>query len=318
MRYPTLLLLLLGGCSSLSSDDSAQLARLQENAKAHYEGGNFGKALTLIERGTELDPDNYQLTALHGAILLRTSGSTLGTDHRQLDKATQVFERLFETRTPERHDRMLLLPYALVLQRQGRRYFAESQRLSHQPADAEAREQAAALRARSDSNFDRADELFKILIDQGNTPRLCYYHLLLAAYDRGRTEEFEEYAKEYLPLVVESQAAHGAEIKRTNTPGYEDVLKRQLAELRDEELEVRSLLAGHYYTQKNHLAALEMLNRVLDLDPKRSVDYYNRGRVLLRLDRDDAAKADFRKFLATTELPATSEKAVFAAQALTN
>ena len=117
---------------------------------------------------------------------------------------------------------------------------------------------------------------------------------------------------------MESQAAHGAEIKRTNTPGYEDVLKRQLAELRDEELEVRSLLAGHYYTQKNHLAALEMLNRVLDLDPKRSVDYYNRGRVLLRLDRDDAAKADFRKFLATTELPATSEKAVFAAQALTN
>ena len=35
--------------------------------------------------------------------------------------------------------------------------------------------------------------------------------------------------------------------------------------------------------------------------------------MLLNLDREAEAKSDFRKFLATTDLPATSEKAIFAA-----
>jgi hypothetical protein len=59
-----------------------------------------------------------------------------------------------------------------------------------------------------------------------------------------------------------------------------------------------------------------MLDRVLQIDPARSVDYYNRGRVLLELQRQSTAKDDFRKFLATTNLPADNQKVTFAMAAL--
>ena len=44
-------------------------------------------------------------------------------------------------------------------------------------------------------------------------------------------------------------------------------------------------------------------NRVLELDPSRSVDYFNRGKVLLELRRNEDAKEDFRRFLRLTNLP---------------
>jgi len=75
-------------------------------------------------------------------------------------------------------------------------------------------------------------------------------------------------------------------------------------------------LAQMYYDEKAYEKSREMLDRVLKLDPSRSVDYYNRGRVLMALGEKALAKADFRKFLATTDLPTTSDKTTLALRAL--
>ena len=79
---------------------------------------------------------------------------------------------------------------------------------------------------------------------------------------------------------------------------------------------MRALYANWLFDRKQLEGTLSQLNRVLELDPKRSNDYYNRGRVLLKLERKDAAKSDFRMFLATSSLPDDNDKKTFAVHAL--
>jgi tetratricopeptide (TPR) repeat protein len=87
-------------------------------------------------------------------------------------------------------------------------------------------------------------------------------------------------------------------------------------ELIAEEVEVRALAAEHHFARREFEHALAHLDRVLQADPRRFVDYYNRGKVLLELGRRQEADADFRRFLADPSLPVTSEKAAFAMKVL--
>ena len=84
MRHAVLLLLLCA-CSSLSSQQRASLAEHQQRALHYWEGGSLGQAMGQIEKGLALAPDDYLLNSLKGAILLKTSASSQGTDHRRLD-----------------------------------------------------------------------------------------------------------------------------------------------------------------------------------------------------------------------------------------
>lgn len=61
-----------------------------------------------LTRGLELAPEDYQLNTLKGTILLRQSSSALGQDHRLLDEATALLEKVFETRAANRHEPYLL------------------------------------------------------------------------------------------------------------------------------------------------------------------------------------------------------------------
>lgn len=313
------LLLLTCACSSLSSDEQRQLAEYQSNARIYWEGNRLSQALGQIERGLALDPDDYSLNTLKGAILLKQSPSSQGTDHRLLDEATAILERVFDTRSERRHEPALLFNYALALQKQGRRRNGEATRLQamldRNVGDVDA-DMIPAHRDRAAADLELAEQLLEGLIERGFLFRLSHYHLLLAACDADRPEEVAEHSKAYLAQSEKEQDLAENRIRETNTPGYELEQKALLARLRREELEVRSLLADYHYDRKEYALALAMLDRVLEIDPRRSTDYYNRGRVLLQLDRDDDAKADFRKFLATTDLPATSDKAIFAAASL--
>ncbi|MCR9244120.1 MAG: hypothetical protein NXI31_03755 [bacterium] len=314
------LLGLLSSCMSLSSDEQAQLADFQRRAKLYWEGNRLNQALGQIDRGLEIEPEDYTLRTMQATILLRQSPSSQGTDHAQLDRAAKVFEEVYETRDPQRHDRGLLFNFALALQKQARRYSGEATRLKARGRiDSTVDPKAVAeLRQRADERFGRAKELLLVLVDNGELLRLAHYHLLLGARDTNDHAGVIEHSKKYFKFSSGGQAYAKAEISRTNEPGYEQDKKAQLAVLRREELEVRSLLAEYHYARDEYTAALPMLDRVLEIDPARSTDYYNRGRVLLNLGQTGKAKADFRKFLATTDLPATSEKAVFAAAQISN
>jgi len=318
MRH-TALLLLLCSCSSLSTAEAEQLALYQRNAKLYWEGDHLSQALGQIQLGLNLAPDDYLLNTLRGAILLRESGPSQGLEHQQLDEATAILARVYDTRWPGRHEPALLFNYALARQKQARRQLGEARRLAATPDDTNGRSTAAQIaehRRLAEQQFDEAEEVFQVLIERGEVLRLCYKSLLIAAQDRGNDQAMAKYAKDYLEQVAKEEAYHQAEIDRTNEPGYEKDQKELLDQLLQEELGVRSLLAQHSYLRKKYDVALTMLNRILVLDPKRSTDYYNRGRVLQHLGREQEAKVDFRKFLATTDLPPSDQKTIFAASTL--
>lgn len=316
------LLLLLCACGTLSTEERDRLAACQRNAALFFDGGRLAQAMGQIERGLELDPDDYKLNSMKGGILLLTSGDSQGTDHARLDEATALLADLYRQRSLARHEPYLLLNYGRALQKQGQRHHGESLRLDGQAARATAdeapalRQQAAVQRDRWRELAQKADGLFAELERRGELLRFAHYHRLLIARQLGDDAGFTAAAKAYLAQSEAAQQLTRQRIEQTPSAEFEAEQLQVLRRLRDEELEVRSLIAEYHYGRKEFEAALVQIDRVLEIDPQRSVDYYNRGRILLELQRADAAKADFRRFLATTTLPPTSEKTTFALQAL--
>lgn len=316
-------LLLLCACSSLTSDERSRLTSYQRNAALYYDGNRLGQALGQIEGGLALDPDDYKLNTLLGAVLLRQSGSSLGTDHQMLDRATEVLAKVFEERSLARHEPALLLNYALALQKQGRRHLGEAIRLEGQasrtpvgdPREALVAE-AATERSKATAQMQQADGLLAQLVERGELLRIAHNHRLQIARELGDDAAFRRESDAFL---VQSQKAIDLTKKRideTTNAAYEADQQRVLRDLRDEHLLVRSLCADFHWDKQQYEPALLHLNRVLEIDPRRFGDYYNRGRVLLALGRAEDAKADFRRFLADPSLPSSSDRATFALQAL--
>lgn len=319
MRYAAFLLLLCA-CSSLSYEDRDQLALNQRNAQYYYEGNRLDQAMGQCERGLEIDPDDYKLNTIKGAILLKTSGSALGQDHRMLDEATAVLAQVYESRSPNRHEPSLLMTYALALQKQGRRHLGEAVSLRDQATRAQDKQplldQASRAQEQANDKLVQARDLLEVLIERGELLRLCHYHTLLIAQDLRDTEAFDAAAKAYLEQLAKEQEAVERNITQTPIPGFEQEQLQLRQTLKQEELEVRVLLAEQHYLRKQYEPALAMLDRVLEIDPSRSVDYYNRGRLLLELNRQQDAKEDFKRFIQTTNLPADNQKRTFAATVL--
>ena len=142
-------------------------------------------------------------------------------------------------------------------------------------------------------------------------------HRMQVARQLGDDKEFEESAKAFFEITANEQKFVDSEVKRTPTPDYEDAQYTALKQLEQEEVDVRALVADWYFHRKNYREALKHINRALQLEPTRSDNYYNRGRLYVELKDLDSAKADFRRFLATSQLPPTSQKMTYATKTLT-
>ncbi|MGE3170998.1 MAG: hypothetical protein AB7O97_00125 [Planctomycetota bacterium] len=315
MRSLLLLLPLLAACSSLSSEDAQQLAAYQRRAGIYFEGGKYDQALGQVQRGLELDADDYKLRSIRAAILLRTSGPAGGREHPRLDASLDEFAEVFAQRSPSRHDRHVLFYYALAREKQGMRKLSEAARVDRTQPDAD--ELTATATAASEAAFEGAVELLSVLLERGEIPRLCHFHLLQIAAARGDSAGILAHGDAYLTAAAAEQERVELELDQTTVYGYEQDRKRSLEALRQQEVAVRTMMAQQLYQKGDYAAALPHVDAVLRIDPSRSDDHYNRGLILLELGRIDAAKADMRTFLATTSLPPDSPKVVDAVQALT-
>ncbi len=307
-------LLLATACSSTQSEEERQLASYQRNAGLYFEGGKFDQSLGLIERGLELEPDDYKLLSLRACIHLRQSGPASGSDHKLLDQSIAEFEEVYDQRDLEYHDRYLLFYYSLALQKQGNRLLAEAARVD--PNAEEAAEKVAAKNADADRTLSDAKRLLVALLDRGEVPRLCHYHLFQIAVLTRDSAALEEHGAKYLEAAAKDQQKTQEEIDRTTVYGYEQFRKSSLQQLRGDEIGVRTLLAQHLYDKGDFAGALAHVDAVLAIDPRRSDEHYNRGLILQKLGRKDEAKGNMRTFLATTTLPPDSAKVMDAVKAL--
>ena len=313
-------LLFLCGCTTLSSEQMDRLEICQRNAPLYFDGNKLGQALIQVERGLDIDPDDYKLNVIKGAVLLRASER----DPKMLNQATEILERVYDWRSPMRHEPYELLYYGLARQKQGLRNLGEAIRLEDRAARAPDKQRhdefaakAAAQRALATTELRKADELLAHLIERGELLRMVHNHRLQIARQLGDDKTFEISAKAFLVKMEEERSVVEADVKRTIIPDYEVQQYRYLIDLKAEELDVRALYADWLFNRKNFEKALEQMDLVVKLDPTRSDNYYNRGRVRLELKDFDNAKSDFRRFLATSQLPASSSKKTFATKALT-
>ena len=308
------LLLLATACSSTQSEEERQLASYQRNAGLYFEGGKFDQSLGLIERGLEIEPDDYKLLSLRACIHLRQSGPASGSDHKLLDQSLAEFEEVYDQRDLEYHDRYLLFYYSLALQKLGNRRMAEAARID--PNAEEASEKVAAANASADRALDEAKKLLVSLLERGEVPRLCHFHLFQIAVLTRDSQALLDNGEKYLEAAAKDQQKTQEEIDRTTVYGYEQFRKSSLQQLRGDEIGVRALLAQHLYDKGNFAGALANVDAILAIDPRRSDEHYNRGLILQKLGRQDEAKSDMRTFLATTTLPPDSAKVMDAVKAL--
>lgn len=317
MRRYALPLLLLCGCKTITPENQQTLTACQRNAPIYFEGGKLEQAMIQAERGLEIDPDDYKLNAIKGAILLRASERNA----KLLDRATLQLANVYERRSPMRHEPYVLLYYGLAQQKQGLKNLGEAIRLEDRARragdqGADFAEQAAEQRELADARLGEADELLDHLLDLGSLLRIAHKHRLQIALQRGDDRQFQNSADAFLKESAGEQGFVRAEVERTQTPEYEAEQYTYLQELRSEEIEVRALYADWLFQRQQLEGTLSQLNRVLELDPKRSNDYYNRGRVLMALERKDDAKRDYRMFLSMSTLPDDHDKKTDAIRAL--
>lgn len=315
-RLPLLLLpLLAAACYSSRDDDESRLASFQRNALLYFEREKFGQALGLVERGLEIEPDNYKLLSIRACIHLRVSAPATGSDHRTLDQALAEFEEVFDQRDASRHERYFLFYYALAHQKQGLRLMAEAARLD--PAAPDRAEIAAAKNEAADTELAAARELLQVLLDRGEILRLCHYHLVQIADVQGDAKGRVEHGEAFLKAAAEDQKKTANEIDRTLVYSYEQFNKAALKHQRGDEIAVRNLLAKHFYERGEFENSLQHVDAILAIDPTRSEEHYNRGILLQKLGRKEESKDELRTFLATTHLPPDSAKVQDAVQALT-
>ncbi|MGK0264461.1 MAG: tetratricopeptide (TPR) repeat protein, partial [Planctomycetota bacterium] len=314
------LLLFLCGCTTLSSDQLDRLEICQRNAPLYFDGDKLGQALIQVERGLEIDPDDYKLNVIKGAVLLRASER----NPKMLDQATGILERVYDWRSPMRHEPYELFYYGLARQKQGLRHLGEAIRLEDRSARSpetkrhdEFADKAVQERTAAINELRKADELLSHLIERGELLRMVHNHRLQIARQLGDDKLFEQSAEAFLKQMEEERKVVDADVKRTVIPDYEAQQYRYLLDLKEEELDVRALYADWLFHRKNFDRALEQMNFVVKLDPTRSDNYYNRGRVHMELKNVEDAKSDFRTFLATSQLPSASSKKTFATKALT-
>ena len=314
------LLFLLCACTTISNEDADRLASAQRNATSYFQAGKLNQTLLQVERGLDIDPDDYKLNVLKGASLLRLSE----LDATKVDEATEILERVYEWRSPMRHEPYELFYLGLARQRQGLRSLAEAIRVEDRARRAPDKDRHEALvaeskvaRATARLQLEQANEVFDVLLDRGERLRLTHNHRMQVSRQLGDDEKFQESAKAFFEISAKEQEFVNEEVRRTNTPDYEAAQYAALKQLEQEEVEVRSFVADWCFRHQRYKEALEHMNRALRLDPTRSDNYYNRGCLYVELQEIDSAKADFRRFLATSQLPATSQKMTHATRILT-
>ena len=307
------------GVFGLSSEDRDQLTSYKQRAAIYYDTGDLGKAIDQVQKGLVIDGDDYSLTQIWAWSLLRLSGN----NDARLQQSRRHFEKLMDLRSMGQQSHQALLGYGLCLERIGQKERQQRDLLrgrldtALEPMDrAEIEARASEHEALAASNFRASRTVLLRLIENGQeillaNKALMEVNSLLPDYDSALA-----HGEAYLAESKRLQAHWRSEIQLTQEVGYEKEARTRLSRLRNDEIEVRALLANIHAKAQNWAGVVGQLDVVLQMDPKRSIDYFNRGDSLRQLGRIAEMKEDFGNFLSLTNLPAGDPRVIQAVQAI--
>jgi tetratricopeptide (TPR) repeat protein len=315
-------LCLLGSCGvfGLSSEESEQLITYQQNAATYWESGDIPQAMDQARRGLQIDPDDYKLLTIWGYSLLRMSGD----DQARIQQARLHFERLIDMRSMSQHSSQALLGYGLCLYRAGqlqrRQVDLLRNRLEHQVLDEMERHQLEAsaieLDALLESSLRESRSVMETLVANGEELLLANKTLLEVNSLLPDFPAALGHGNAYLVEAKTLQEYWQREIETTELVLWEREARSTLEQFRDEEIEVRALMANLHAKLDQPAGVVEQLDIVLAMDRSRSIDYFNRAGSLRKLGRIDEMKSDFETFLSLTNLPPSDPRVMDAVQAI--
>jgi tetratricopeptide (TPR) repeat protein len=319
VAFATLVVLTSCGVFGLSSRERQDLALFQQNASLYWEGQRYGQALDAARRGLEIAPDDYKLHSIAAACYLRT----IDQNAQNLRAAELLYDKLYDMRSLASHLPHALLGYGECHQELGLRQLRQAKALRDEAKDGrdltdgerrsrEARAGDHETKARY--HWAKAERAFRALIDREEQLRDAHKHLMEMRVEQGDYPAAVEHGEKSLARNAIEQADTKKVIETTLAAAREIEMRATLKYLVEQEKRVRSALAEMHFRKQNYERAQRELTILLELDPTRSTDYYNRARVFEAIGNVEAARQDHKKFLATTKLPVGDERVTHAFQ----
>lgn len=301
---------LLPGCTlwkhvrPLSGDEKKALYQYQNNARQFYEGGRFSQAIQQAQRALELDPgdENSELIVAWSHLYLDTRDDIWA--------AEREFRDLSGGGLFSKENREAVLGHGFALGRQGDFYEAAALAMEKEGAPAtdskkasqlsKLRKEAAAKYAEAIARLQRAYDL-----DPKATDALAALQQMYAL--QGNYEESVGYGKQFVEAASKSWPFWEKQIQRTDITAEEErMLRTRYESSRRKEIASRSLLASCRFKQERFSEALGELDALLQLDPERTEEYFNRALCREKVGDLSRALQDMETFLKKTTLDYSS------------
>ncbi|MFO1051900.1 MAG: tetratricopeptide repeat protein [Planctomycetota bacterium] len=299
-----------------SREERDRLNFFKQNAGAYFLSDSYEQALDMARRGLQIEPEDYELLITSGLChLQKAAGNT-----RDLEEAERFLKRAFDQRSFEENRPEAILGYATVEQRLGidhdrraRLLTAELARPDLQEGDRLTKDaQAKSHAERAKLYWGEARRALQVLLQRQEMLRFAHKGLMEIAVE---FNDYDTAVKEGLACLAENKKAQDRVndvIKETPVASEEIRARSTLQELLDQEKRVRASLAEMHFRTKHFKESVEQLDVLLQLDPTRTEDYYNRAVALENLGATEGARRDFEKFLANTSLPQSNDRVVHA------
>ncbi len=323
------LLLAAGGCAS--SEEQRVFETRRDSAKLYYDQGDLNRAAALVRGALEINPNDPLCLAILGMTRARQANVGGSFDPRLLDGAIQTFDQAEDNGGRNLFQVQLGHGLARATRAAGflRRAEAAEERIEAllggpdsaertAPAtsdptviDALANLRAEAKKARESAAADLAIAADRLDAAHDAQPdRADVLEQLQALHSmRGEPEESMRYGRRVVEMTLDARKERLRMLDRVGLSVATDPAARREMRLFDSrEANSRGLIALMLYRQGKFAEAATELDRVLELDPDRIDDYYNRGVCRQETGRFRDAASDFEDFVKRSTLPIDSKQ----------
>ncbi|MBL8694763.1 MAG: hypothetical protein JNJ88_11765 [Planctomycetes bacterium] len=311
-----------GGCAASKNQEKLELVR--QAAREYYDLGDLTRAADRARAALEIEPDDALTLSILGMTRTRQARSTNAgvADLKLLAQALDCFERA------EDHGGGSLFS---VVAGHG---FARAERGHALLTHAEACEQKIAISgAAGDANKEAKDAVAKLRNDAAQAREIAERDLKIAedrlvkAHEmvptrvevmerlqalcslRGRAADSISWGERALEVLDRGRTERAKMLERAGRdPRSEDEARKAIRGFEIQEAGVRSLMALMLYREKKVKEAAAHLDRVLEIDPERIDDYYNRGICRQALGMYALATRDYETFVKRSTLSADSKE----------
>jgi len=276
-------------CGGLSKKEQEVFDLHMRNAQRYYDGGNYEQAEQQVRKSLAVDEEDQKARLLLAWTLLQQD--TPQTVRRALEE----FEKLVKRDDGDFRIHMGLgtSRFKLGVVRRGQAETLERR---------EDTELAARAREESEALIDRAAESYETVLELNEDYPRALSGLGQIKALRGNNDEALVLLRRYLELATATRRYfEGEKRERILTDDQLATLDNKISSNIEQEVRVRDLVANLLYDDGKPREAIDHLDRILALHPRRSQTYLQRAQCRSRLGEYGRAAEDVKLFLRKTD-----------------